>query len=508
MKFSPTRSIASRLLIVNGIVLAGFVVLTAIAVSWSVHTRAETARFDRLQGMIYGILGATDLSTDSTGRTELVVNESALPERRLGQSLTGIYAELVGNDGRAMWRSASSVVRQPETRPTPIGEWLFDSLPGEGNLPGVDSLQLQSVWVLDSGEELPFIVHVVDEGQSLGRELARFDRTLWATLAGVALILLAVQTVLLKKGLAPLERIGKQVDAVERGSRDALDTDLPTELAPLADGLNALLASERGRRTRYRNLLDDLAHSLKTPLTILGNIADSALIEPQGIDAAAEESPRSESPPPARAASTGSTRADAVSTSLQQQADVAATLREQTMRMRASIERSLQRATRQGTVVLAAPLEVRPVLDSLTRSLAKLFSHREISFEIDVPDDFIVRISDVDLHEILGNVLENACKYGASRIRINGTASRRTLLVDDDGPGFPVDPEALLARGARADLRQDGQGLGLAASQELLASHGGQLSLATSPEGGARVVLAFDVATAASRTEPSTTDST
>jgi len=468
----PTRSIASHLLIVNGIVLAGFVVLTGLAVSWSVHTRAETARFDRLQGMIYGILGATDLQE----QTKLVVNESALPERRLGQSVTGLYAELVGNDGRPMWQSSSSVVRQPETRPTPIGEWRFESLPGKGNLPAVDSLQLQSVWVLDSGEELPFIVHVADEGQSLGRELARFDRTLWATLAGVAFLLLAVQTLLLKRGLAPLDRIGRQVAAVERGSRDALDTDLPTELAPLAEGLNALLASEKGRRSRYRNLLDDLAHSLKTPLTILGNLATSKEQVPQVIDAPTSQ---------------GAVGVEAASTELHGRHELSTTIREQTAHMRASIDRSLQRASRQGTAVLAAPLELRPILDSLSRSLAKLYSDREISFAIDVPNDFIVRISDVDLHEILGNVLENACKYGASRIRMSSTSSNRTLLIDDDGPGFPTDPEALLARGARADLRQDGQGLGLAASQELLTSHGGRLSLATSPEGGARVVIDF-----------------
>lgn len=468
----PTRSIASRLLIVNGIVLAGFVVLTGLAVSWSVHTRAETARFDRLQGMIYGILGATDLQE----QTKLVVNESALPDRRLGQTLTGLYAELVGNDGRPMWQSTSSVMRQPITRPTPIGEWRFERLPRDGNLPAVDSLQLQSVWVLDSGEELPFIVHVADEGQSLGRELARFDRTLWATLAGVALLLLAVQTLLLKRGLAPLDRIGRQVAAVERGSRDALDTDLPTELAPLADGLNALLASERGRRSRYRNLLDDLAHSLKTPLTILGNIATDDVRKRGVKNASVAQDPIAGEP---------------ATTDSRSQNDVSTTIREQAAHMRASIDRSLQRASRQNVAVLAAPLALRPVLDSLCRSLAKLYSDREISFAIDVPDDFIVRISDVDLHEILGNLLENACKYGASRVRMTSTASNRTLLIDDNGPGFPVDPDALLARGARADLRKDGQGLGLAASQELLSSHGGRLSLATSPEGGARVVIVF-----------------
>lgn len=448
------RSIATRLLIGNGIVLAAFVVLTALAVSWSVHQRAETARFDRLQGLIYGILGATELGQGAT----LVVDANALPERRLNQAVSGLYAELVGNDGRPLWRSRSSITRQPGTQATPIGEWRFERLPRNGDQPAVDSLQLQSIWELDSGEELPFIVHVADEGQSLGLELARFDRTLWVSLAGAALALLALQSFVLKRGLAPLTRIGEQVDAIEKGERDRLDTDLPSELAPLAGGLNALLASERGRRSRYRDMLDDLAHSLKTPLTILGNLV---------LDGGTSD---------------------------------AATVREQTARMRTSIDRSLERATRQSVAVLPPPLPAVPVLEGLTRSLDKLHGNSELRFDIDVPPTFTVRVADPDLHEILGNVLENACKYGATLIRVSCDASARTLIVDDDGPGFPDDHAHLLHRGVRADTRRDGQGIGLAASRELLIVHGGELSLGKSPFGGARVVLSFATAPIAART--------
>lgn len=432
------RSIAARLLLGNAVVLATFVVLTALAVSWSVHSRAETARLERLQGLVYGILGATELTPEAT----LVVREGALPERTLAQPVAGLYAELVGNDGARLWQSRSSVGRVPAVDVTPIGEWVFERLEARGALPPVDRLQLQSAWELGDGEELPFVVHVVDERGSLGRELARFDRTLWVTLAGAAFLLLGVQTFVLRRGLAPLERIGAEVREIERGERDALGADMPRELVPLAGGLNALLASERGRRERYRDLLDDLAHVLKTPLTILGNL------------------------------------------------DAGSMVTDQTARMRAAIERSLERARRQSSPVLAPPLAVRPVLDRLARSVATL-NEGTVRFDIDVSAELVVRIDDADLHEILGNVLENAGKYGATRVRVSGEATGRTLFVDDDGPGFPPGRERLAERGVRADTRIAGRGLGLAASRELLRANGGDLILDGSPQGGARVIVHF-----------------
>ena len=99
--------------------LAVFVVSTALAVSWSVRERAETARLERLQGLVYGILGATEITADA----RLVVDDSALPERTLARPVAGLYAELVGNDGTRLWQSRSSLTRLPPTAPTPIGEW-------------------------------------------------------------------------------------------------------------------------------------------------------------------------------------------------------------------------------------------------------------------------------------------------------------------------------------------------------------------------------------------------
>jgi len=266
------RAISTRLLVGTGLVLTVFVVLTALAVSWSVHQRAETARFDRLQGLVYGILGATELADQQA----LVVNELELPDQRLVSSTIGLYAEFIANDGSRLWQSRSSTLMIPPTKVTPIGQWLFErvDLKGQGK---VDRLQLSTVWVLDNGEELPFTVHVVDEADVLVRQLRKFDQTLWATLLVAAIALLSVQLIVLRVSLAPLSRIGQEIQEIEEGQREALSEAVPRELVPLASSINALLGSERGRHAQYRHLLDDLAHRLKTPLSVLRNLgADAA----------------------------------------------------------------------------------------------------------------------------------------------------------------------------------------------------------------------------------------
>ncbi|MFT5895764.1 MAG: two-component system sensor histidine kinase PhoQ, partial [bacterium] len=135
------RSITSRLVIGTSIVLTVFVILVGLSVSYSVHQRAETARLDRLQGLIYGILGATDIDNDAM----LSVNTLALPDPMLGQSTAGLYAELVGSDGRKLWQSTSTTSWIPSVKVRPIGDWLFETAENE-NANSLHRLQLATAW--------------------------------------------------------------------------------------------------------------------------------------------------------------------------------------------------------------------------------------------------------------------------------------------------------------------------------------------------------------------------
>lgn len=427
-----------------GIVLTVFVILVALSVSYSVHKRAETARFDRLQGLIYGILGATDISRDAS----LVVNMMALPDQRLNQNITGLYAELVSSDGTRLWQSASTSSWLPNTSIRPIGDWLFETV-GGGSKPTLHRLQLATAWEFDNGEELPFIVHVVDEADSLTGQLKRFDQTLWATLLLSAAGLLVVQLIVLKYSLKPLHNIGEEVALIEKGELDALNDDVPAELKSTTLGLNALLRAERARHAQYRYLLDDLAHSLKTPLSVLQNL--------DTLDS-----------------------------------DEHRTIVEQTAMMRQSIDRHTQRATIRSPRYLARAISVTPIVVRIADSLTKLYGHNGLGFTIDVDPSVTVRMDEADLFEVLGNILENACKYGATNIHISHDSSNHRLVIEDDGRGFPdIDLDQLIQRGVRADSQTTGSGLGLAATQHLLEGYGGQIIPSHAAGGGARIELEF-----------------
>lgn len=439
------QSITSRLIIGTSIVLTVFVILVAMSVSYSVHQRANTARFDRLQGLIYGILGATEINDNAT----LLVNTQELPDPRLNQATAGLYAELVGSDGTRLWQSVSASNWLPDVTVRPIGDWLFETASQSGKAP-LHRLQLATAWEFDNGEELPFIVHVVDEADSLTRQLRRFDQSLWATLLGSAALLLIVQLLVLKRSLKPLRDIGEQVSAIERGEQDTLSDDVPRELSAMTLGLNTLLRTERERHAQYRHLLDDLAHSLKTPISVLQNLAR------QSDKAQAE------------------------------------TVLEQTEMMRNSIERHSKRVTIRSPRYLAPAIAVRPIVERIADSLNKLYDSPAVLFTIDMNATFQVRVDEADLFEVLGNVLENACKYGARDIQITLNCEERSLTIDDNGPGFPAGQlNQLTQRGVRADTQAPGTGMGLAVCRQLMASYGGQLKLQHAPGGGARVQLIF-----------------
>ena len=438
-------SLSSRLLAATALVLAAFVVLTALAVSWSVHRRAEAAREERLRALVYGILGATELVTDpESGAPTLAVRARGLPDPRLSEPGAGLYAELVGVDGEVLWRSTSSVERVPPVRSTPIGEWIFEPVEGDGA--PLERLQLQSVWELDGGEELPFTVHVVDDAEAARATLRRFDASLWIALSGVAALLLLAQLGVLRAALRPLARIRDELDAIDAGTTDAFGDGLPRELEPLARGIETLVARERARHVRYRELLDDLAHSLKTPLAILANLDDARVSEPVA-------------------------------------------------RMRESIGRHVERARGATTTRRVTPVPVAALARRVATTMGRLHGADGAAptIEVDVDEALAVPMPEADLFEVVGNLVDNACKYGATRVRVfdeRGADGARRLVVEDDGRGLgDVDPEALLERGVRADRRVEGQGHGLAAVAALLDAWGGSVTLERRESGGTRAVV-------------------
>jgi len=439
-------SINRRLAIGTALLLAIVVLVLGTAVNISVHQRAEDALELRLQGLIYGLLGATDVQDDGA----VVFNETELPDPQLLIDGSELYAQLIGNLDQIYWESVSRTPLIPDAPYSKIGEWRFTK--HENSSDKVYQLQLTILWELMNGDQLPLIVRVVSDANVLNQELASFKRTLWTSLAIAAALLLLAQTFILRKALIPLKTLGKELQEIENGTRESLNENVAQELRPLANGLNTLLGSERNRQAEFRHLVDDLAHTLKTPLTILKNLAS--------------QSNRSDN----------DTRI----------------VNEQTEQMQTSLQHYLERAAGRTTQALVTPVAVLPIATRITTSLPKIHPTVSIAIEPSLSPSLQVRVAEADLFEILGNLTDNACKYGATEVRIGADEASRQLWIDDNGPGFTeATIEQITDRGVRADRSVAGQGLGLTSSRERLLVYGGSLLLSKSPAGGARVLLDF-----------------
>ncbi len=436
------NAIHLRLLLAASLVLAAFLGLAALALERAYRASTLAGIEEKLQSEIYALLAA--VKEGKGGRMGL---PGALPDPRLSRLESGLYAWVVDGEGRLFWRSASLVGDPPmplerlaagEKRFHTDGDWLL-FLYGIG-------------WEDDSGRVWPYTFAVAEERTGFERSVARFRGTLWRWLGGVGVGLLLAQLLVLRWGLAPLRRLEKQLEAVRAGKCDRLEEMQPAELKPLAAALNRLLEHSRTSLARHRHALDDLAHSLKTPLACLQSLAEDETVDCSALRRAA---------------------------------------REQLARMDATVRQQLQRAAASGRYALAGPVAVEPVAHRILAALERVYRERGMAVERCFDTEAAFQGDEGDLMELLGNLLDNAFKYGRQRVRL-GAACRNGLVltIEDDGPGIPgPQREQVLARGGRLDESRPGQGLGLAAAAELVALYGGTLELGSSGLGGLSVVV-------------------
>ena len=266
--------------------------------------------------------------------------------------------------------------------------------------------------------------------------------------------LMAIGAYRIWRGWQSIDRVRVDLGDVRRGAASQLTGRYPAELQPLVDDLNALLAARDERVARAAARAADAAHGLKTPLAVLARDIE---------DVAARD------------------------------AALGASLAAHVARMARQVDYHLSqtRVVAAGaTTGLIAP--VVPAIEGLFRALGRLYVERELTLVHDVPADAAVCCSPVDLDEMLGNVLDNACKWARSRVAVSSRrdAEHVSVIIDDDGDGIAADMIArVVQRGVRADERVPGTGLGLAIVHDLAELYGGSFSLARSPSGGLRVQL-------------------
>ncbi len=434
MKLDPRNSLRGRLVTLGGALLLLFTLLTGFALEVALTRYTERAEYERLQGLVFAILGAMDVKPD--GRVE--ISEGAIPEPRLTQLDSGLGVIVFDASGTPLWRSAGIDAPTSLDDPPQVNEWRFSAGTRYRLSYGIE-------WELNRNRHLRYTV-TVDEGASpLQTQREQFTRQLWGWLGFSTLLLLLTLLALMRWVIRPLRLLTWELDDIRDGRKDQLTTAVPEEIQPLAQGLNTLLQHQHQQQARFRDALADLAHSLKTPLTVLrGQLRD----HPDAVAA------------------------------------------EQIERMEQIIGYQLQRAATVGAKALHPPQAVRPVAERLINALRKVYADKGVAFRLDIPPGFRLAMDPGDLMELLGNLLDNAAKYCTRQVLVRAE-SRPTaqLLIDDDGPGFPEHAEQLLTRGARADTREAGQGIGLAVTQDIVRAYGATLSLRRGPLGGARVVV-------------------
>jgi len=437
------HSIAGRLVLGSALLLALFLAVSGWYLERSHRSSLEAAAAERLQLQLLTLLAQAEFDGSFSLPAELI-------EDRYNQLNSGLYARVTDPDGNTLWLSPSAVSLPADvTAGAPLalrpGERRFSR---RGDL---YTLTWQVVWAAGDAADIPLQFTVLETTAPLEADLAEYTRGLRLWLGGSAVLLLCLQALVLIWALRPLRRLAAEVGAIEAGEAELLGDDYPREIQPLTDNLNTLLSGERQRRDRVRNTLADLAHSLKTPLAVL------------------------------RGADSG-------------QAEFPALVREQTARMEQIVNYQLQRASG-GSHHLLQLIPVTPVVSRLRESLLKVYAGKAPRISVAVAPGCRFRGDERDLMEVLGNLMDNACKYGRGRVEVRaegGAPGTLTISIEDDGPGIPAgDRRHSLLRGTRLDQLTPGQGLGLAVAADIVASYRGRLEIADSDLGGARVMVAF-----------------
>ncbi|MCK5768877.1 ATP-binding protein [Algiphilus sp.] len=438
MPFIPT-SLRSRLIVGALAVLATFLTAAGIGQERAFRAAALSAEQDKSRGLVFALLGATEPSA----RGGLVIGDFDLPDPRLTQPESGLAAWLLTRDGQVVWRSPSALHAPPDHGLGDVGEFRFEET--EDHF--LTSYHLR--WIGTDAEARHYRLLVETTKTPFREQLSTYRRQLLGWLLAAAAGLLLSLTVVLGWLITPVRRMERELRAVERGDSGEISGQYPDELQPLAVALNAMVQSERSQQQRYRNALGDLAHSLKTPLAVL----DGMLRE-------------------------GTTDA--------------ARTREQVDRMRRITEHQLARASHAGRRALAEPVELAPLIGKISSSLSKVYVDRGTDIAQTIEPNLRARADEGDLYELFGNVLDNACKWCEGRVRLTVArdGSMIVITVEDDGPGFPEDADAMLRRGQRADERKPGQGLGLASVKDLVELYEGTIVIDRSRDlGGARLVV-------------------
>ncbi|HUI21260.1 MAG TPA: sensor histidine kinase [Methylocella sp.] len=449
------RSIAKRLFF-SAALLSFAILLIAGLVLSTVYRRTAEANFDERLGVYLHALVADLAMPGEDTRT----GPGQLGEPQFELPLSGWYWQLTRLDLPVPEiRASRSLFAAKLPRLSDSGVAADTGGARRGYAKGPDDRVLRMVErVIDTGEQGIYLVQVGATTEEIDAQISRFEFDLILTFAILALALVASAGAQLRYGLRPLWELQEGVAAIRRGEAEKIEGDFPQDIAPLASELNLLIAANRDVVERARTQVGNLAHALKTPLSVIFN------------EAALDQSP------------------------------LAGKVKEQVAIMRDQVSYYLNRArVAVRARALGGPMEVTPAAEGLVRTFEKIYSDRAIGFTLKMAAAVRFLGERQDFEEMVGNLVDNAGKWARRAVTISiapepsrNPVERRffQVTIDDDGPGLAAElRQAALTRGKRLDETKPGSGLGLSIVAELASLYGGALSLEEGPNGGLRAVL-------------------
>ena len=460
----PGRSLTRRLIWLA----AAWIVVALAATGWILTSQYQESAFRRLGDMLGDTIDEVVIATSATPDSVTVSEIKDAPTLR---GLSGKYW-MVGEI------TTDNAVRIIARSPSLAGETLFiapelpERLRGSDgvlityNDPGIlEAPQRQPLRIAASLKTLPGRTSPLVFIAGIDRSDIETDTREFATYVWIALLALGVGLVIavflqVQVGLRPLFSLRNEIANVRKGRAARIEHIYPLEIQPLAEQVNRLLDHNQEVVERQRTHVGNLAHALKTPLSVM-------LAEAEG-----------------------------------EKGLLADTVRKQTEVMKGQVDHHLRRARAAARAAhgLGDRTPVGEVVDELAVMLERVFQSKDVEIDWRAPDDLAFLGERQDLQEILGNLMENACKWSARRVRVSAGASglgQMFVVVEDDGPGLPEDQrEAVLKRGTRLDEDAPGSGLGLSIVDDLTRAYGGRLTLAASDLGGLKTVLELPAAEA------------
>ncbi len=444
------RSIQSRLILSSSVVLFCFLGLAGFVLDAAYKQGAQSALNDRLQIHLYSILAVAEVS-----KKNRLVMPSSLSEPRFSQIDSGLYAYIFNDNAQAVWRSISSAGEtiEPAQHLKP-GQKTY--IKTDKN--GVASIALHYKATLESvfGQTTPFEFVVIDSTLGVAHQVAGFRSVLWQWLGGIGVFLILLQFWIIRFSLQPLQNIVSDLEKIHQGEKQSLENHYSDELKDIANTLNRLIDNERSHLRRYRDTLADLAHSLKTPLSVLTGIYEQKKLT--DIDKK--------------------------------------TIKSQTLIMGQLVDYQLQKAAAKGSQTLSKALDIKSIVQQVIDSLEKVYAEKALRVVCHIEQGLRFKAEKGDLFELFGNLLDNAFKWANSEVRIDINSSNNKnskdiqIIIEDDGPGIPDDElKNVLRRGIRADQSVNGHGIGLAVVNELVSLYKGQLKSEKAASGGQKWIV-------------------